>query len=82
MLVWREKIVNHRIGEWMGPYLVDSVELHKKFIHVRNEKREGYTLQLLPGQEACGARYLITHIHDGVELTSRTNFILMLLSPK
>ena len=38
------KIVNHRIGEWMGPYLVDSFELHKKLVHVRNEKREGYTL--------------------------------------
>eukprot|EP00171_Calliarthron_tuberculosum_P023324 IDg23324t1 len=35
VLVWREKQVNHRIGEWLGPYEVDSFEPDKKLVFVR-----------------------------------------------
>ena len=35
VLVWREKIVNNRIGEWMGPYIVDKFDQDKKLVFVR-----------------------------------------------
>ncbi len=26
VLVWRENVVNNRIGKWLGPYVVDSFD--------------------------------------------------------
>ena len=52
VLVWREKIVNHRIGEWIGPFIVDSVEVDKKIIFVRDEKKRfSYPIQLFSSEE-------------------------------
>ena len=34
VLVWREKIVNNRIGEWLGPYQVISMDHHTKIVLV------------------------------------------------
>ena len=39
VLVWREKIVNNRIGEWMGPFLVESVQIENKLVHVRDDNK-------------------------------------------
>lgn len=39
VLAWREKMVNNRIGEWMGPSIADAVEVEKKMVHVRDDKK-------------------------------------------
>ena len=36
VLVWREKIVNNLIGEWVGPFTVESFDLRRRFVHVRD----------------------------------------------
>ena len=36
VLVWREKQVNNRIGEWVGPYPVDDWDPDKKLVFVRD----------------------------------------------
>ena len=36
VLVWREKIVNNRIGEWVGPFTVESFDPRRKVVHVRD----------------------------------------------
>lgn len=38
VLVWREKVVNNRIGEWLGPYEVDSMDTTKKLVFVKDVK--------------------------------------------
>lgn len=38
VLVWREKLVEHRIGEFIGPFLVDSVDHATKTIFIRDSK--------------------------------------------
>lgn len=35
VLVWREKLVNNRIGEWVGPYSVITADYSSKIVHVR-----------------------------------------------
>jgi len=35
VLVWKEKVVNNRIGEWLGPYTVDNYIDEKKLVYVR-----------------------------------------------
>ena len=35
MLVWREKLVENRIGEWVGPYIVLSQDTDAKIIVVQ-----------------------------------------------
>ena len=37
VLVWREKIVNNRIGEWMGPYKVEGFDPSSKIVHIREK---------------------------------------------
>ncbi len=34
VLIWREKIIANRIGEWMGPYIVESYNPEKKLVSV------------------------------------------------
>ena len=36
VLVWRERIVGNRIGEWLGPLKVDGVNYAKKLVYVRD----------------------------------------------
>lgn len=36
VLVWREKQVNNRIGEWLGPLTVVSYQLEKKLVFVKD----------------------------------------------
>lgn len=43
VVVWRENIVNRRIGEQMRPYVADSVEVEKTLIHVRNDGKRSIT---------------------------------------
>lgn len=38
VLVWREKLIANRIGEWLGPYDVDSVDYDKKLVFIRDTK--------------------------------------------
>ena len=38
MLVWREKIVNHRIGEWVGPFTVIATDESRKLVYVKDPK--------------------------------------------
>ena len=38
VLVWREKQVEHRIGEWLGPFTVDFLEPERKLVYVRDAK--------------------------------------------
>ena len=35
VLVWRENVVNNRIGEWLGPFVVDNFEADKKLVYIR-----------------------------------------------
>ncbi len=37
VLVWRENQVNNRIGEWVGPFTVQSLDPDKKLVHVRDD---------------------------------------------
>eukprot|EP00171_Calliarthron_tuberculosum_P023746 IDg23746t1 len=36
VLVWREKQVNNRIGEWLGPFIVHSFEPEKKLVLIQD----------------------------------------------
>lgn len=36
VLVWREKIVNNRIGEWLGPFEVEGWDIEKKIVFVKD----------------------------------------------
>lgn len=38
VLVWREKLIANRIGEWLGPFIVDSVDYIKKLVYIRDGK--------------------------------------------
>lgn len=38
VLVWRAMIIANRIGEWLGPYEVDSVDYSKKLVYIRDTK--------------------------------------------
>ena len=38
VLVWREKIVNHRIGEWIGPFTVLCMDASKKLVYIQDVK--------------------------------------------
>ena len=38
VLVWREKIVNHRIGEWLGPFTVLGMDASKKLVYIQDVK--------------------------------------------
>ena len=38
VLVWREKIVNHRIGEWPGPFTVLGMDASKKHVYIQDVK--------------------------------------------
>ena len=38
VLIWREKIFNNRIGEWLGPFTVLSVDDEKKLVYVKEAK--------------------------------------------
>ncbi len=37
VLVWREKIVENRIGEWIGPYFVISINHESKIVLVQKD---------------------------------------------
>jgi len=38
VLVWREKQVNHRIGEWLGPFIVHSFDADRKLVYIQDSK--------------------------------------------
>ena len=38
MLVWREKLIESRIGEWTGPYIVTSYDAHAKIVLVQKDE--------------------------------------------
>ena len=38
VLVWREEVVDSRIGEWLGPFSVSSFEPEKKLVLVQDDK--------------------------------------------
>ena len=38
VLVWREKVVNHRIGEWLGPFTVMSNDELRKLVYIQDAK--------------------------------------------
>ena len=40
VLVWREKIVEHRIGEWLGPFSVASFQPEMKLVLIQDESGE------------------------------------------
>lgn len=40
VLVWREKVVSNRIGEWMGPYTVRRFDANKKLVYVNISDKE------------------------------------------
>ena len=50
VLVWREKIVNNRIGEFIGPFPVLAYEPHSKIVVVNQngEKKRYTTAQIRP----------------------------------
>ena len=39
VLVRREKNVNNRVGEWIGPFSVERVEADKKILFIRDDKK-------------------------------------------
>ena len=36
--VSREKVVNHRIGDWLGPFVVLGTDASKKIVYIQNVK--------------------------------------------
>ena len=38
VLVWREKRINNRIGEWVGPYSVATADYGTKIVHVQESQ--------------------------------------------
>ena len=38
VLVWREKVVNHRIGEWIGPFTVLVMDASKNLVYIQDVK--------------------------------------------
>ena len=38
VLVWRQKVISNRIGEWMGPFVVFGVDRDKNLVFVTDEK--------------------------------------------
>ncbi len=36
VLIWREKVPNNHIGEWLGPFRVLSMEARKKLVYVQD----------------------------------------------
>lgn len=38
VLVWRTKVVDSRIGEWLGPFTVDGIDVSKKIVYVQDER--------------------------------------------
>ena len=38
VLIWREKQVSQRIGEWLGPFEVNAVDYNRKLVFVRDVK--------------------------------------------
>lgn len=41
VLVWREKLLANRIGEWVGPYTISNVDESHKVAHIDNRHTEG-----------------------------------------
>ena len=35
VFVWRENVINNRIGEWLGPFVIDSFNVSTKLVHIR-----------------------------------------------
>ena len=44
VLVWREKVVKNRIGEWLGPYVVASFDAAAKIVVVQKDTDSAYEL--------------------------------------
>lgn len=38
VLVWREKLFNNLVGEWIGPYTVESFNSENRLIYVQDAK--------------------------------------------
>ena len=38
VLVWRENVVNNRIGEWLGPFKVDNYDASRKLVFVKEKE--------------------------------------------
>ena len=55
MLVWREKVVENRIGEWVGPYTVKSFDENSRIVLVQKT------------EEALHERYNVTQVKHLIE---------------
>lgn len=79
VLVFREKIVNNHIGEWLGPFIVKGIYNDRKLIYVANNDTDSpsafrYTLvkKYLRPSEAATAFFeylksVMTHFTETVE---------------
>lgn len=38
VLVWREKVFDSCIGEWLGPFTVDGIDESKKIVYAQHER--------------------------------------------
>lgn len=38
VLLWKEKVVNNHIGEWIGPFRVETIDRVKKLVYIRRGK--------------------------------------------
>lgn len=41
VLVWREKVVVSRIGEWLGPFMISAIDVTNKLVYVQDEHISG-----------------------------------------
>ena len=69
VLVWREKLVENRIGEWTGPFIVKTVDMKSKIVTVQEDSKSPFQrfnfTQVKPFRtpEAIAVDYLQT-LHD------------------
>ena len=65
VLVWREKQVEHRIGEWLGPYTVVTSDVASKAVAIRNDS------------ESADQRFSATHVKQFLRPESAVPFFIL-----
>lgn len=70
VLIWREKLISNRIGEWLGPYEVTNFDLSKKLVEVLvNGKRSQFNVSQVKHYYSQGdlSRLFFTELRGAFE---------------
>lgn len=61
VLVWRENVINNRIGEWLKHFIVEHFDPQNKLVYLRNTKIRNYRLSMQLKSSAMNARKRQSH---------------------